>query len=220
MLNGICVWHDVFENKRNSILEYYDIRNYLIINSVYCNDYSIWKISFNLLKRFIANIFRMRYQDIHIGIQGIQDFLRGPQWWGKQDLVKLNNCLLSQALKYEPFKEIMHPAGKIKKSTQAFYLLTLNGAIFPKKKKVLCIPCGDSPYGLFRAKSAYLVDTNNKKAVHVKFSYKKCLIAYLEVLKALAQLILQYKSKRSDYINHLSDLGSWEYWKRYYQTPT
>lgn len=34
-MNGICVWHDAFEQKRPSVNEYYDVRNALIVNGLY-----------------------------------------------------------------------------------------------------------------------------------------------------------------------------------------
>ena len=34
LMNGICVWHEPFENKYSSFLEYYIIRNQLITNAL------------------------------------------------------------------------------------------------------------------------------------------------------------------------------------------
>ncbi len=39
LMNGICVWHEPFENKYSSFLEYYIMRNQLIDNSFHCQWY-------------------------------------------------------------------------------------------------------------------------------------------------------------------------------------
>ena len=35
LLNGICVWHEAFENKCPGTNEYYDIRNLAILNAIH-----------------------------------------------------------------------------------------------------------------------------------------------------------------------------------------
>ncbi len=79
-LNGICVWHDTFENKRPSYLEYYDVRNQLIVNAIHDGRILLTRQLLDIFKRSVGLIFRMRYKDVELVVRGIEDFLKVPKW--------------------------------------------------------------------------------------------------------------------------------------------
>jgi len=79
-INGICVWHDEFENKANSTTEYYDARNNAIVNAIYHQ-----KIGKKLLKKAsrdntCRNIITLRYKDARLFLKGVEDFCKGDDW--------------------------------------------------------------------------------------------------------------------------------------------
>lgn len=79
-LNGIAVWHEEFEDKRSSMIEYYDTRNRLITNAIYKNKHSLPDAVYILCERFYATVFRYRYKDFALSVKAVEDFLRGPEW--------------------------------------------------------------------------------------------------------------------------------------------
>ncbi len=56
LMNGICVWHEAFENKSVSDYEYYIIRNQLICNSFHCSWYGVRCVSTVIMKHTIKEV--------------------------------------------------------------------------------------------------------------------------------------------------------------------
>lgn len=220
LLNGICVWHETFENKRSSMLEYYDIRNYLIINSIYRKRCSVLKLCFSMLKRFTANIMRMRYKDIELGLEGIKDFLQGPDWWFGENILEKHKQISKRSYKFEKFDYTMlnhyqKIRANLNKGQRWFRILTLNGALLPAEKEILVVPCGTSPFAFYRIKEAYLTNANGDLAIHVTFSLKKLIKAYMKIFPALVMLCVKYRGIGKRYGDMLPRLGSWQYWVRF-----
>lgn len=222
-LNGICVWHDTFENKRPSTLEYYDARNHLIIEALYGKGGlgSQLKLQF---KRSTALILRMRYRDVLLNVRGIRDFLRGPKWWAGQDTERLHQEILSQGYRYDALPDNVEGLERVEvlpTVTAADKLkcyLTLNGAFLPKKKAPLLVPCGSNPFVLYRRKSAYLWDPSTDGAIPVTFSFTEMCRSYWLLMKALLELTAGYRRARKAYRKEAAGLGTEEYWGRYMET--
>lgn len=226
-LNGVCVWHNTFENKRPSHLEYYDARNQLIVNALCGGVFSFPVQLAVFFKRSTALILRMRYNDILLELRGINDFLKGPGWWGKQDAEALHKEILAAGYRFRELPEgIVAPVPRGKSEAgetigaappvpRLWAALTMNGALLPKKKEAVVVPCGCSPFALYRKQQAYLWDPGNGKAVHVEFSLKKLVRMYALLLKTLIRLIRRYPAVRKAYRAGVGQLGTVGYWERY-----
>ena len=59
-MNGLCVWHEAFENKMQGPLEYYDIRNLAIVNAIHHPDYGPREFKKIFTRWVINNIVRYR----------------------------------------------------------------------------------------------------------------------------------------------------------------
>ena len=221
-LNGICVWHNTFENKRPSTLEYYDVRNHLILNSIHDGHVSLFGQLLGQFKRSTAMILRMRYNDVLLNIRGIDDFLKGPKWWAAQDITKLHQEITEAGYKYVPLpesvsfkKHYMDTSAPISKAQRLRCYLTINGAFLPKKKKPIIIACGSNPFVLFRRKSAYLWDPAVDKAIPVQFSMQKMLHMYWLLMLAFIRLVLHYPKTTRQYKKAVRVIGTERYWKRH-----
>lgn len=221
-LNGICVWHNIFENKRPSTLEYYDVRNHLILNSIYDGRISLAEQIFIQFKRSTALILRMRYNDVLLNIRGIDDFLKGPKWWGNQDITRLHQEIMEAGYKYltlpedVPFdKYYMDTSASISKLTKSKCYLTINGAFLSKKKEPIIIECGSNPFVLFKRKTAYLWDPSADKAIPVQFSIKKMLHMYWQLALAFIRLIIRYPKVKKQYKNAVWLIGTERCWKQH-----
>lgn len=79
-LNGVGVWHEKFEMKYNSSSEYYNIRNYLFLCSLYCDDFSIENAKKIVRKRIKEKTKRQQYKMAEAVRLGYEDFLKGMDW--------------------------------------------------------------------------------------------------------------------------------------------
>lgn len=223
LLNGICVWHEPFENKRGSHLNYYDVRNMLIVNSIYRKNISINRIMFHLFKRVVSNILRYRYKDVFLIYMGVLDFLKGPEWLKKQNPERLNKKILDLGYKMESVENLLEDKKLIyeiknykidqnidtlynqKKNRvqKAKYIFLLNGWILPPMEhKIYPHPLGTSPYNLYRQKEVLLFDPDTQKGILGRREYKKaiqCLVIYIKIssvlLKKYNQVSKDYQSK-------------------------
>ncbi len=99
-LSGIAVWHEEFEDKRSSALEYYDTRNRLITNAIYPERSRCKNAAAVLCERFYATVFRYRYRDFALSVRAAEDFLKGPGWLYRTDAEALHQAVLEEG--YRP----------------------------------------------------------------------------------------------------------------------
>jgi GT2 family glycosyltransferase len=213
-LNGIGVWHSVFENKRPSNLEYYDVRNFMIINSIYCQDFFGFKSGISLLKRCIANLMRMRYKDVELNMLGAYDFLKGPENWNQINIIEKHNQIIQLGYQFK-YIEGLEKIDRVNSVNKFLSMITLNGAFLPKAKKPKVIFCGDEPYKLFCTQEAFLYEPDSDTAIHVTFSLKKVLELSIKVIFVLSKFIVQYKNVRKLYKEQSSYLKTERYWEQY-----
>ncbi len=104
-LNGICVLHENFGNKRRGYLEYYYWRNACIINAIHFNygKETLKKQLYTLMKDCLI---RYRYDDANIAFKGVEDFLRGVDWLKSTDVEDLNNYVINSTYIAESTDEI------------------------------------------------------------------------------------------------------------------
>lgn len=76
-LNGICVWHEKFENKFNSSAVYYNTRNYLHLCSIYCKNFSNGTAKKFLRRNVIEHSCRQQYKMAQAVILGYDHYRLG-----------------------------------------------------------------------------------------------------------------------------------------------
>lgn len=89
-LNGICVWHEPFENKYSSMMYYYILRNMFIDNAVRGIDFPLKQAIGIYLSQWNNEIQLCRYKNAHLLTQGIEDYLKGIDWLKTTDAEQLN----------------------------------------------------------------------------------------------------------------------------------
>lgn len=220
-LNGICVWHNTFNNKRPSHLEYYDARNQLIVNSIHSKNITLIPQIIRQFKRDTALILRMRYDDVLLSIRGIDDFLSGPEWWANQDSARLHQEVLTHGYQYRPLSateithaEFLDTSSPLSIGQKIKCVLTVNGLLLPKYQPTAAVPCGSSPFYLYRRKDAFLLDPDNGNAIHVSFSAKRALEMYFRLFWAFVRLIRGYPRISAQYQKKYRNYGTVQYWKR------
>lgn len=80
ILNGIQVWHENFEHRVKPTIVYYDVRNSLIVNSIWEKSYVTKRLWRMWARRAVWLVTRKNYAEEYMALLGIKDYLRGFSW--------------------------------------------------------------------------------------------------------------------------------------------
>ena len=108
-LNGICLWHEPFEYKYSSSMDYYHMRNGLIINSFHRPDIDGFKAAKELIHMVLSNLVRYRYGNIELLLRAAEDFLKGAEYHLTVDAEALHKELMAASQKFLPPEQLSVP---------------------------------------------------------------------------------------------------------------
>ena len=106
LMNGICVWHEPFENKYSSFLSYYILRNQLIDNAIHYPKYGKRSLKRDLYPQALREIMYFRYKNVDLLIRGVRDFLKGIDWLLQTDGEALHKDIMAEGYKAEPIDQL------------------------------------------------------------------------------------------------------------------
>ncbi|MBQ7613785.1 MAG: hypothetical protein IJU77_01965 [Butyrivibrio sp.] len=182
-LPGIGVWHQGFELRFPGINSYYNARNELITEAVMESNKPS-HVARWATKQLSGRVLSFQYAEMELAYRGITDFLKGPDWLDNVDSEKLNQELRTyygNEVVFKPLKEILPPdqyekLEKLRLTDEAkkaaiinhwynragqksiLKYLTLNGWLLPPYKKMGLFSNADSPWVLYRRKTALLYE--------------------------------------------------------------
>ncbi len=234
-LNGINVWHSVFEDKRASTLSYYDIRNIMLTNALYKDDGNLRFMKKYIFKRFMANTLRYRYKDIRMTYLAVRDFCRGPKYLMGLDPQEKNRKLMALGYKMEPIAALTKDTAvqqaiagyrKPEDITEVYkgytvkhkwkYMITMNGWLLPARKdRIYAYPMGIHPYALFRKKDLILFDPDSGTGIHVRKSWRELLFGAMLMIRTYGLIAFRYRKAQRDYRAEIGTLRSADFWRRY-----
>lgn len=199
LLNGVCVWHEPFENKYSSFLEYYILRNMLYDNALHVPGYSKWKFLKRLYGNVTRQLFYYRYQNVDLIFRGVNDFFKGVRFLKETDGEALHQEIMAAGYKAQPVEALPvpfdYPAyersfgendGRFHKLLR---MLTFNGLFLPAKRDTIASMATCRPINFYRAKRVLQYDVTSKKAFVTEKSIRKS-IAYLFHLLGMTGKIL------------------------------
>lgn len=230
LMNGICVWHEPFENKYSSSLFYYIFRNRLIDNAVRGIKYKKREFLRELRQQVITEIYCMRYANAYLLIRGVKDFLRGVDWLKAQDGEVLHKEIMGISYmlkyieeldftfsypKYEQMCAEAEKRGAAALIKRALKRLFFNGLFLKATRKVAVPTVGVRPGQLFLAKKALHYDACSRKGFVTKKSVKKAITHYLRYLKVKIRVIFRYKRTVREFYARRGELTSLAFWNGY-----
>lgn len=198
--NGIAVWHEEFEDKRSSVIEYYDVRNRLITNALYCGKekrcrQESWRNALLVLcERFYATVFRYRYRDFTLSVKAVEDFLKGPDWLMKLDAEEYHKSLGHYGYQARHLKTVMFSESGQPKSKGLNFLAYLLPA-----RKTARLRMGAPVSSYRRKKKVLLVDPNSEKAILVHKSWKETGECICKAVTGLWKLLIQYPKANKEW---------------------
>ena len=225
LLNGICVWHQPFENKYSSTLYYYIYRNRLVINAIHGSagyEKKIWREICGIV---FQELFIFRYKNAKLLLTGIEDFLKGVDWLKQQDGEKINEKVLAESYHLLDVTEIKDSfdlsdckegiyssEGRIRKIIRK---LLLNGMFLKGDGNVVVSLINPHAYYFYRKERALCYDYIGNRG----FIIERDRGEFLRILKKMLQLKRcfekNHESIAKEYKSKGEDLLQLEFWERY-----
>ena len=240
ILNGICVWHEVFDNKRSSMLCYYDIRNILVTGALHPQNARKKQILKFFVKLTMANIMRYRYKDVFLSCLAVEDFCKGPGFMKAIDPEAYHKTIMEKGYLFRPVEELTEDPRVLKEisnyelrkrkydcykadflSNKKKYILTLNGWIFPAdQRRVWAYPFGIWPTAFFGKKQVILFDPDSWKGIKVEKSWEGLGRSIAGIAKICVLLLFRWRFVSAVFRKEAKNLRTPEAWRHYLRLDT
>lgn len=227
LLNGICVWHEPFENKYSSFLEYYILRNLLYDNALHCPHYSKWRFLKRLYGNVIRQLFYYRYKNVDLIFRGVEDFFKGVDFLKETDGEKLHQEIMAAGYKAQPLEELSIPfaysdyensfRANDRGWRKAIRILTFNGLFLPAKREGIVSMASCRPINFYRAKRVLQYDVTSKKAFITEKNVGQTFACLGRLLAITVKIIMGFDSAMRAFHTQAFVLQSREQWLRYLQ---
>lgn len=225
LMNGICVWHEPFENKYSSFLEYYIIRNRLIDNSFHFPGWGKKELIRELLREYRREGYLYRYQNVSLYLRGIRDFLKGIDFLEQTDAEALHKQIMAsgyQAMPAEqldvPFYDRAYQRGCKEKHSLLHEIvrrLTCNGYLLPAKH-VRTVPMAAArPEFVWRAKTILFYDIVENKGFVTHRSLRTFIRQGVEVVGMIFVILAKYEKAKQSYISRGHEIRQLAFWEKY-----
>lgn len=227
-MNGICVWHEPFENKYSSTMYYYILRNRLIDNAIHGMAIPEKKFVRILRQWVMGEIYLYRYKNARLLLKGVSDYLKGIDWIKTQNGEEINREVLNQGYKLQYMEDVgalfdygaynasfMVPE-KLSLTHRVIKNLTINGILLKPEKFNVVIPLiGAREICVYRAENVVHYDALTQKGFVTKRDQeeaKACVKQYKEVVGLLKQ---KYDQVNEEYKNRSKELMNLDFWNGY-----
>lgn len=227
-MNGICVWHEPFENKYSSAMFYYILRNRLIDNAIHGQ--ALPKKVFLALmgRRVREQVYLYRYKNADLLLDGVIDYLRGLDWLKGQDGEEMHKRVMEKGYRMQFMEEMgaTFDFGVYESSFREPEILsfthrvrkrlTINGiTLKPKRNNVVIPVIGGREITVYRAENVVHYDANTQKGFITrrdKEEAKGCLKKLKEVKKLADE---KYEAVNLEYRTRGRELMNIEFWNQY-----
>lgn len=93
VMNGIGIWHEPFEKKRAPQLDYYDVRNKLVVNTLYADKWLLAKNLFLVMRYMGKHMIKGSPEMARFSVMGCKDYLKGITHFETLDLERQHRQL-------------------------------------------------------------------------------------------------------------------------------
>lgn len=225
LLNGICVWHEPFENKYSASGLYYLVRNICIDCSFHASKFGLVEFYRIIWKRCIKEILMYRYENVDIYLKGARDFLKGPEWLKTIDAEQLHQRVMKMGYQQRDINELDFPFNKDmfekslygkRKVNKVRKFLTLNGLLLPAVSDNI-VPMGGKALldNYYRKKSVLCFDSSSQRGFIVRKSYYKMFTSIFKMIKVSFLGLFKFKKAKHLYETSGKELQKLEFWEKY-----
>ena len=232
LMNGICVWHEPFENKYASSMYYYIFRNRLIDNSIHNLKYKRTHFIRDLKEQVHREIIYYRYKNADLLMDGVNDFYNGIDWLMAQDGEALHKSIMGRGYKLQDINDLSVPFSypayeqacrmpEPRRRTKAWRKLTANGFLLPSIKKddnempVVAPTFTARPVNFYRVQKALNYDYCSRKAFVTEKSVKETLRLKYKFWKIKVKSKWKYRKTVKSYYKRGGELMDLNFWSKY-----
>ena len=239
-MNGICIWHLSFHMRYNAAQERYQMTRNCLIDQYTSNFAPLSNFEKQIRSAFVLELNKFNYKNAELVLQGIEDFLKGPEWLMKpvamkafmdanknaEKLVPISDLRaeletlgidLDDLTDWELFRDL--PATRGERDLYKFSRNGQRGIVgFTKSGKVAVIDNVGwaEPIGkLMQADTIVVVDIPNRKMAIRKKNSKR----YQELEQRYQELKKEYRSRHDElkalYSGARNNMTSVKFWKSY-----
>lgn len=225
LLNGICIWHESFENKYASNLEYYTMRNHLITYVLHSPSYNSKALIKYLKIQLINKLFRYRYKDLQLNFQAIRDFLQGIDFLLTQNGMLLHQKIVNMGYIFKPLEELDMPFNYFEYERNLHYQegrkkklirkISFNGYLFPAKGQIIVPAYSNNSGHYFRARRVLNYDEKSGKGFITCRDRKQTLNLLLEYFKLCLKIKKEFKQVQAEYKRRINEITNIDFWNKY-----
>jgi len=232
LMNGICVWHEPFENKYASSMYYYIFRNRLIDNSIHNLKYQRKSFIRDLTEQVKREIIYYRYKNADLLMDGVNDFYNGIDWLLAQDGEALHKDIMGRGYKLQDINDLSVPFSypayeracrmpEPKRRTRIWRKLTANGLLLPSKKlptnapPVVAPTFTARPVNFYRVQKALNYDYTSRKAFVTEKSLKETMRLMIKLWKIQLKSRWKYRKTVKNYLKRKDDMTNIGFWEKY-----
>lgn len=231
LMNGICVWHEAFENKYSSFLQYYIVRNLLYDNAIHCPDFGLLDVLRHLYKNVARELIYYRYKNVDLIYRGVRDFLKGVSFLEQSDGEKLHKEIMDAGYKALKQENLFNASFRINqyyeslteqdsKFHKMLRLISINGYLLPSRKRdnnmvkvVSMSQC--RPVNFYRQKHILNYDVFNSKGFVTNKSYKELLKRLVQLVCLTCIITFKYSKAKKDIRENYLRISNISFWSKY-----
>lgn len=227
LLNGICVWHEPFENKYSSYLIYYILRNFLYDNAIHCPQFNKRAVIKKLCRSTFKEILYFRYNNVDLIERALDDYLAGIDFLENTDGEKLHREIMDAGYKAKPVEELPIPfsAARYEESLNVkqtgigkiLFSLTINGMLLPSKGDRIVHMALCRPENFFRAKRVLQYDVTSGKGFITEKSFKGMIRCISKLVSMICSVITKYDKATENFRRDAKDIMTESFWQKYLQ---
>jgi GT2 family glycosyltransferase len=231
-LNGIGVWHQDFGQKNFAPAFFYEARNFPLVSMLASDRFS----AIHLVRRFVYHTIRhllaLKYESAAANIEGIKQFLEGPEAWMGIDHEGLNSQVRARFAEqpapldrsflrlrtFRPRSRLVTKGGGLVSA------LFLSGHLVParlNRRPPVVLEAGAwSPSGVFgREQVVYRYDPTGEGYV-ARRDRKRFFGLLGEMVRTAARVPGRFDQLKAQYRAAYPTLTSDEYWRRQFEEPS
>ncbi len=230
LLNGICVWHEPFENKYSSALYYYIFRNRLIDNALHDMNMTTEELKRELYGYVMNEVRLYRYKNAHLLLKGMRDFFRGTEWFAQQDGELIHQQIMQEGYAMKPVAELgdgvefdaemFEKSKKVIQPTDILHRIianrTVNGTYLKPKRKFNIVPAdGVRQISVFRTEKVLNYDAASGRGFVTQRDVKEAKACIAQLHEMYKQIDADYEKTVQDYKNNASRFWKRSFWEKY-----
>ncbi|MCH5207660.1 MAG: glycosyltransferase [Oscillospiraceae bacterium] len=222
-VNGIAVRHEAFDKKTNFTLDYYNLRNQLVVNSLY--NRSAREAVRLFMKAVFKQLVLYRYDNIPIVIRAVKDFLSGVDFFLSTDSEHLNSELIRGVMQMSPLEELSSWNEGLRcddhiKDTKITPIMAITGAghLIPRfalKKGVIAVPLSRaSAKDCFRQRAVIQYQLGGANGLYTERNFAKFVRYGFKSVGIALLLLFRYNNASADYQQRKSMITCREFWNK------